>query len=442
MNTRTQAAAAVKTAKPAAQKQKVNAFKGLGLKLGEGAGDLMQEGDKFANVPLMEILVSVQVREEFADEENSALEMADSIRKHGVFQPVLLRPLKDGPRPYGLVAGERRYRGSQEAGKITIPAIIREMTDEEAADMQYAENVQRKNLTQNEDAKKIQRDLDTLGSVDAVLAKHNKGRPWLSKILSLLSLPEQAQRLISEKVSADIEVINKVKTVEKINPTKAKELVDDLAKNRGKVDARKAADAVLAEVKPATPEKAAKKAQKQAAKAAETAKVAGGGIVATPKDDSAQEPGEVEEVDFASAKSDTPGPAQAQAWPFPTGYRDTPAHAPVPAKSSTPSITPPALPPKDTLDRAYSAIQLGAQPRMFMETVGADQQADVSNWLFSLYEAGEKAPNMTAGVIQGFRNETFDSFGCGAYALIAFLQGADPRVTSFQLLTILGIAKQ
>ncbi len=440
MNARTQAAAPAKTAKPAAApKPKPNAFAGLGLKLAEGAEDLMQEGDKFAMVPLSEITVKTQVRQEFSDEENTDEEMDESVRKHGVFTPVLLRPTPNGPTPFELCAGERRYRSSERTAKPLIPALIREMTEDQFAEMQYAENVQRKNLTQIEDAKKIQRELDTLGSVEAVLAKHNKGRPWLSKILSLLSLPEQTQRLVSEKVSADTEVINKVKTVEKINPAKAKELVDDLAKNRGKVDARKAADAVLAEVKPVSPEKAAKKAQKQAAKAAEATKAAGGGIVATAKDESAKEPGEVEDVDFADAKPAVSAPAAA--WPFPTGYRE-PGKTSGPVKESTPSITPPALPPKDILDRAYSAIQLGAKPRMFMETVGADQQADVSNWLYSLYEAGEKAPDMTAGVMQGFRNETFDSFGCGAYGLIAFLQGADPRVTSFQLLAILGMAKQ
>lgn len=439
MNARTQAAAPAKTAKPAAPKPKVNAYAGLGLKLGAGAEDLMQEGDKFANVPLSEITVKIQVREEFSDEENTDAEMDESVKKHGVFTPVLLRPTPNGPTPYELCAGERRYRSSERTQKQTIPALIREMTDEQFADMQFAENVQRKNLTYIENAKKIQQELNDLGSVEAVLAKHNKGRPWLSKIMSLLTLPEQTKRLVSENVTADTEVINKVKTVEKINPAKAKELVDELAKTRGKADARKTADAVLAEVKPATPEKTARKAQKQAAKAVEAAKAAGGGIVATAKDESEKEPGEVEDVNFAEAKP--PVTAPAAAWPFPTGYRE-PAKTSGPAKESTPSITPPAFPPKDILDRAYSAIQLGAKPRMFMETVGADQQADVSNWLYSLYEAGEKAPDMTAGVIQGFRNETFDSFGCGAYGLIAFLQGADPRVTSFQLLSILGMAKQ
>lgn len=430
MNARTQAAAKAKTpaakAKPA-PKPKQSAYEGFAGILGAGAGTLMQQdGDEFAMVPLDQITVEAQVRTEFSDAENTDAEMDASVKQLGVFTPVLLRPTPDGPRPYKLCAGERRYRSSERTQKETIPALIRQMTDEQFADMQFAENVQRKNLTYIENAKKIQKDLDDLGSVEAVLAKHNKGRPWLSKILSLLTLPEQTQRLVSENVTADAEVINKVKTVENIDPTKAKELVDELAKTRGKVDARKTADAVLAEVKPATPEKAAKKAAKQAAK--EKAK---GGTAATAKDESAKEPGEVEEV-FAEAKQPEPAPA----WPYPEKNKFN-----APDSKASPRSTGPALPPVATLDRAYSLMANGSKPRMFMDTLSAVEQADVSDWLNSLYDAGKQAPDMTIGVLKGFRNGTFTVEGCGAYALIAFLHGADEAVKSFNLINILALAK-
>lgn len=429
MNARTQPA--VTTKKPTTPKPKTNAFAGMGALLSKGADDLMKDGDKFANVPLSEITVQAQVREEFADDENTDAEMDESVEKHGVFTPVLLRPTPNGPTPYLLCAGERRYRSSQRTKKETIPALIREMTDEEFADMQFAENVQRKNLTFYENAKRIQKDLDTLGSTEAVLAKHNKGRPWLSKILSLLNLPEQTARLVSENVTADTELINKVKTVENINPEKAKELVDELARTRGKADSRKTADAVLAEVKPVSAEKAAKKAQKQAAKSAETGKPADGGTVATAPDDSAKTPGEVKDVNFAPAKQ---GEADDDyVWPFPTSS--------TPIAPEAGPRTPPALPPKEVLDRAYSLIKDGSKPRMFLETLSEGESGDVTTWLASLYDAGKQAKNMTAAVVKGFRNETFATEGCGAYALIAFLQGADSNVKSFNVLDVLGLAK-
>ena len=96
-------------------------------------------------------------------------ELADSIKASGVHQPILVRPLPGSrvadtfgarnpngtllPRPtHELVAGERRYIGSERAGKQDIPCLIKEMTDTEAADIQLQENIQRKNLTQIEAA--------------------------------------------------------------------------------------------------------------------------------------------------------------------------------------------------------------------------------------------------------------------------------------------------
>lgn len=200
-------------------------------------------------VPLNDIQVKEQIRKDFEDEDNSLSELAESIKQRGVLQPILLRPAPNG-MGYELVAGERRFRASKLAGLSSIPAHIKNMTDEEAEDAQLAENIQRKNLTQLEEASKIQRDLDALGSVEAVLAKHHKSRAWLSKMLGVLNLPAQAQRLVDEHISADLEVINLVKTVEKHDAQAAQLLVDDLKQSRGKADARAKAKAVKEQVKP------------------------------------------------------------------------------------------------------------------------------------------------------------------------------------------------
>ena len=211
--------------------------------------------NNFSMVYLDQIEVEGQLRQEFEDEENSLSELADSIKARGVLQPVLLRPNPNGKSKaaYQLVAGERRYRASLMADLEQIPAYIKELTDEEAEDAQYAENVQRKNLTQIEEAKKLQRDLDRLGSTDAVLQKHNKSRAWLSKMLNLLYLPENTRRLVTENISADVEVINAVKGIERKNPIEAKALVDELKNTPRQGNAREKVAEVKDKVKPPRP---------------------------------------------------------------------------------------------------------------------------------------------------------------------------------------------
>lgn len=390
-----------------------NAFAGNGGLLGAGFGDLMNEGDQFSEVALDEITVNKQVRESFEDEENSLDEMAESIRKHKVFQPILIRPVENGPRPYELVAGERRYLGSQRAGKTNIPALIRVLTDEEARDMQFAENIQRKNLTQVEEAKRIQADLDELGSIDAVLAKHAKSRAWLSKILSLLKLPEETKRLVSEKISADVELINNVKTIEKIDPKEAKALVDDLKKTRGKENARDKVEAVKEKVKPS------KKTPKENA--------------ATPKNLEHQEPGTATVQNFAPAKK---GPENNDdVWPFAAPAKDAKGdNADLPRQ--------PTAVPVDALNKAFSMIfESGSSPQMILDNTQAKERDDVEAWLHSFYDAGKQSKDTGRAVIQGFRNATFASTGARAFALIAFLHGADSDV-KFNLINILADVKE
>lgn len=275
-----QGAPAAVAAKKAPMKAKAagsNAFAGAGLML--GAGGAMGTGIDalFGDAEMPEFAVNLddveiigQVREEFEDDEQGLSELGASLAKMQI-QAIFLRVMPAGhPKPFRLVAGERRVRAARLQGLATLRAKAKELTDEEAEDLQFAENTHRKNLTQIEEARKIQRDLDTLGSVEAVLERHNKGRPWLSKMLSLLHLPEQAKRLVNESISADTEVISTVRQVEKVNPAKAKELVDDLKKTRGKEDARAKALAVRDEVKPKASKAGKKGAEKGAEKGANT----------------------------------------------------------------------------------------------------------------------------------------------------------------------------
>lgn len=379
-----------------APKKATNAFAGMSDILGAGFGDMMNDsGVQLAVLNLSDIHVKPQIREQFEDESNTMDEMTASISKHGVFQTVLVRPTPNGPAPYELVAGERRYLGSEFAGKKDIPCLIKEMTDTEAADIQLQENIQRKNLTQIEEAKKVQADLDELGSVDAVLEKHSKGRAWLSKILSLLTLPEQAKRLISEKISADMEVIGMVKTIEKINPTVAKELVDKLKETRGKQDARKVAEKAKDVVKPPK-----KQADKTMPKNRPHVKP---GVAALPFSDRGDEE--------TSSSDDLAGRPDLEQMPV-------------------------------SLARAYNLIfESGSSPKMFLDTLSEHDRADVQSWLESFYDAGMNAENMALGLIQGLRNGTFATEGPGAFAMLAFVQGADAAIQSFNALNILGLVK-
>ena len=387
-------------------KKAPTAFANLGSVLGEGFGDLMAaEGDQFAQVSLDDILREPQVRDpaNFDDEEHSLADLSASIRKHGVLEPVLLCPIEGFPQPYKLVFGERRYIGSQMAGKDKIPALIRKMTAEEVRDIQFAENIHRKNLTLIEEAKRIQQDLDSLGSIDAVLDKHNKSRAWLSKILSLLKLPQQAKRLLSEKISADMEVIGDVKTIEKLDPKAAEKLVNELKATRGKEDARKQVKAVKEAIKPPSAKKiAAKEAKGQ------------GGTVATAKDRTAELPGVT--TIFADAKK--------------SGKDDKTAPRPV------------AFTPAQALSTAYVNIfEHGSSPKTVYDVMPKDDKEAIEGWLHSYYDAGTKAKDAGRAVIQGFRNGQFSSDGEGAFALVAFLHGADSGA-KFNLLNILGSVKE
>lgn len=413
MNTKT--AKPKKEDKPAMSKE--NAFSGAAESLGGSGIDALFAvgGPQYSMIPLDMIEVKVQIRETFEDEENTLEDLAASIKVRGVLQPILLRPTDSG---YELVAGERRYRATKLAGLDQIPAIIRELTDEEAEDAQLAENIHRKNLSQIEEAKKIQRDLDKLGNVEAVLAKHQKSRAWLSKVLSLLDLPEQAKRLVTENVSADVEVINAVKIVEKIDPVKAKELVEELKETRGKSNAREKAQAVKEEVKPSKNPKAPKEEktpkwlEEQRKRDAE--RIEQGGTVATSKDRSQEAPsaGDI----FAGAKTET--------------------------GSSLPGDAGLDIDVDQELDKAYVNIyEHGSNASLILETMGDVVEEAVSAWLANFYEAGKQAKDASRAVIQGFRSSQFATEGHRAFALVAFLQGADSGA-KFHAANILASVKE
>ncbi len=139
-----------------------------------------------------------QPREIFEDE--ALDELSESIKKHGVIQPIIVRKIGD---KYEIIAGERRYRASQKAGKKTIPALVRDIDDKEAAKIALLENLQRKDLTPIEEAKTYQTILKIDNITQEELAQNlGKSQSTVANKLRLLNLAEEVQTaLLNNKIS-------------------------------------------------------------------------------------------------------------------------------------------------------------------------------------------------------------------------------------------------
>lgn len=139
-----------------------------------------------------------QPREVF--DETGLEELADSIKEHGVIQPIIVRQVGN---KYELIAGERRTKASALAGLTTIPAIIKNMDDRESAKVSLLENLQRKNLTPIEEARTYKRILELDNMTQEDLARTmGKSQPMVANKLRLLALPEEVQdALLKNQIS-------------------------------------------------------------------------------------------------------------------------------------------------------------------------------------------------------------------------------------------------
>lgn len=130
-------------------------------------------------------------------DEDALAELADSIAKHGVIQPLLVRPMPDGS--YQLVAGERRWRASRMAGLTEVPVVIKELSDDEAMALALIENLQREDLNAVEEAQGIKALMDTLSlTQDEAAERVGKSRPAVANALRLLKLPDSVIALVSD----------------------------------------------------------------------------------------------------------------------------------------------------------------------------------------------------------------------------------------------------
>lgn len=136
-----------------------------------------------------------QPRKIFSEE--ALNELADSIREHGVLQPLLVRPLPGGS--YQLVAGERRWRASRMAGLQEVPVVIREMDEEQAMEIALIENLQREDLNAIEEATGYKQLMERYGMTQEQVAKRvGKSRPAIANALRLLNLPQKVMEMVGE----------------------------------------------------------------------------------------------------------------------------------------------------------------------------------------------------------------------------------------------------
>ena len=131
-----------------------------------------------------------QPRKEF--DEQALSELADSIREHGIIQPLLVRPLETGG--YQLVAGERRWRAARMIGLTEVPVVIKEMTETEIMELALIENLQRQDLNPLEEAAGYRELMTTYGlTQDQVAKRVGKSRSAVANCLRLLTVPEEIQ---------------------------------------------------------------------------------------------------------------------------------------------------------------------------------------------------------------------------------------------------------
>jgi ParB family transcriptional regulator, chromosome partitioning protein len=170
--------------------------KALGRGLSALLGNSEVEPDQLREIDIERVLPNArQPRKNF--DEASLDELADSIRVHGVVQPIVVRPLEDGF--FQLIAGERRWRASQRVGLFRIPAVVRDSGEDAALEIALIENLQREDLNPIEEAQAYERLITDFGMTQEEVARRvGKNRATVANMLRLLRLPPEVQQWLNE----------------------------------------------------------------------------------------------------------------------------------------------------------------------------------------------------------------------------------------------------
>jgi ParB/RepB/Spo0J family partition protein len=186
-----------------------------------------------------------------AFDEATLEELAASIREHGVLQPILVRPIDDGR--YQLIAGERRWRASKIAGRMTIPALVEDIDDDTALEISIIENLQREDISPLDEAAMYDRMIREHGySIRKLADKLGKDKGYLENRLRLADAPPEVRELVSLRKDTLSHAYELMKVQD---PRKRRRLADQVARNelslvklRERIEGRRprAADAAAA----------------------------------------------------------------------------------------------------------------------------------------------------------------------------------------------------
>ncbi len=161
--------------------------------LGRGLDALLPKvGKEVQQVPLAQLRASPYQPRLHMDE-GAIAELAASIASKGVLQPIVVRPTDNG---YEIVAGERRFRAARQAGLVTVPAIVRELSDQETLEIAIVENLQREDLNAMEEARAYKQLLDFGLTQEKVAAAVSRSRSAVANTLRLLTLSSSAQEAL------------------------------------------------------------------------------------------------------------------------------------------------------------------------------------------------------------------------------------------------------
>src|SRR5690554_2879311 len=183
------------------------------------------DGEQIYDLGLEEVKANPnQPRKTFDDE--TLNELSNSIKEHGVFQPIIVKHANDG---YIIVSGERRYRAAGLAGLERIPAVVRNYSSSKMAEISLVENLQREDLSPIEEAKAYEVIIKDLNITQNELAnKIGKSRSYVTNIIGLLKLPDKVQQLLLEKkiTMGHARTLSKLKDEDKMIAL-ANEIVDN-----------------------------------------------------------------------------------------------------------------------------------------------------------------------------------------------------------------------
>lgn len=178
--------------------------------------------EEIVEIPLNELRSNpYQPRKVF--DQDALNELAASIKEHGVFQPIIAKKSIKG---YEIIAGERRVKASILAGRETIPAIIRDFTDQDMMEIALLENLQRENLNALEEAQAYKKLIEQLSLTQEELAKRlGKSRSHITNMLGLLTLPEEVKdKIVAGNLTmGHARVLSKIEDLEKV-----KELAEEI----------------------------------------------------------------------------------------------------------------------------------------------------------------------------------------------------------------------